>query len=85
MLKAKNYAGKTIVTKHGDLTFDNKGVNTELPVAKEKELGEYDIFDYVEDKPKEAPKTAPKTAPKETKTVAKKPMVRKPRKPDAKD
>ena len=81
MLKAKNYAGKTIVTKHGDLTFDNKGVNTELPVAKEKELGEYDIFDYVEDKPKEAPKMAPK----ETKTVAKKPMVRKPRKPDAKD
>ncbi|AEW47227.1 hypothetical protein BCP78_0220 [Bacillus phage BCP78] len=68
MLVNPVFAGKSVATIFGQVVFNEKGENNELPIEQQKELGQVPGYTFVDNEPKKA---TPKKAASKAKTEEK--------------
>ncbi|QEG13776.1 hypothetical protein MARVELLAND_254 [Bacillus phage vB_BspM_MarvelLand] len=54
MLIHEFFANKTVATYYGQVVFNEKGENNDLPIEHQKELGKIDGYTFVDNEPKKA-------------------------------
>lgn len=70
MLVNERLKNKVIVTKHGKVSFNNKGESKDLNKTQQQALAKLPHFEFIDDAPKKekpATKAKPKAKPKEDK------------------
>ncbi|UGO47642.1 hypothetical protein MCCARTNEY_68 [Bacillus phage vB_BanH_McCartney] len=65
MLIHEFFANKTVATYYGQVSFNEKGENDELPVEHQKELAKIDGYTFVDNAPKKATPKKPASKAKD--------------------